>query len=223
MRGLTGVPAQEAEHRGVELVGPLQVRRVRRGREHGELRSLDQVGDLALLPGGNEDVVLGRDDVDGHRQPAEAVARLVVAGRVGLPDERLGVLRIRVVVREPLGVGDGRRVLEERLGQVEQQQRVDEVLARPAADLLRPRPRLLAPVVARARPTSRRAGACGRARARRARPPARSRRPSRCRAGGTRRCRARRRARACRPAMSAISYGAGGGGRPARRRGCRRR
>ena len=84
----------------------------------------------ARLPHGHKDVALAADHVDRHgegrlsRSPA-----LCREPAVELARERLGLLRVGVLKHEVAGELDCALVLEELLGEVEQEQLVDVALA----------------------------------------------------------------------------------------------
>ena len=69
---------------------------MRSARHDGQLSPGHELGDLLRLQRGHEEVALGPDDVERHRQRAQPVAGVVSRAGVELADERVARLRVRV-------------------------------------------------------------------------------------------------------------------------------
>src|SRR3954454_535095 len=131
--GLSGGCRQEFRYGGVERLRALPHDAVSLALDDRQLRSGDQGSKLGRLPDRNHQVALGPDDVDRHRQLAQAVADVVVGAGVCLAREGLRRLGVRVLEQGVAHELVHRVVLEERFGVTEVKQVVDLVRDRQVA------------------------------------------------------------------------------------------
>ena len=93
------------------------------------MRARDEPRQFSRLPHGHKDVALAADHEDRHGEGPEPVAGAVPRAGRELARERLRLLRVGVLEHDVASELDCALVLEELLGEVEQEQLVDDALA----------------------------------------------------------------------------------------------